>query len=144
MTINRFRTAALTLIGFNLIGTFLTWGFHLQKAHTGWTHAIGQGTWFTAPLMLIVIGSVALAMTYSGRKRLGVVGVFLLGLWGFGFAFGELTEFFQKRVGVSVAKWDVVLVGSSVGLLVGVATAVTAVLLLVSRRRQGAVSPLAA
>lgn len=138
MTINRFRAAAMTLIGFNLVGTFLTLGFHLWKAGTGWTHAIGQGTWFTGPLVLMAIGTIALALTYSGRKRLGVVGVFLLGLWGFGFAIGEISEFFQKRVGVSPAKWDVVLIGSAIGLVIGGATAVTAVRVLTSRRRQGA------
>lgn len=142
MTMNRFRFAALFLIAFNLLGTFLTVGLHLWKARTGWTHAIGQGTWFTAPLIFVVVGTVALALTYSGRKWLGVAGSFLLGLWGAGFSIGELSEFFQKRVGVSPARWDVVLVGSAIGLAIGVTTAVTALLLFASlRRHRSTVSP---
>lgn len=136
MTIHPFRIAAMTIIGFNLLGTFLTWGFHLQQARIGAAHAIAQGTQFTGPLVLVAIAIVALGLTYTGRKPLGFVGVFLIGLWGAGFSIGELSEFFQKRVGISSGKWDVILVGSAIGIAIGLTTAVLAIQLLVSRRRQ--------
>jgi hypothetical protein len=136
MTINRFRAAAITLIGFNLAGTFLTWAAHLQRAKTGAAHAVFNGTEFTGPIVLAAIALVGLGFTYSGRRRLGTVGVFLNGLWGAGFAVGEIGELFTHNVGISSGRWDVVLAGSVVGIVVGVTTAVAAVRLLVDRRRR--------
>lgn len=135
MTINRFRIAAMTIIGFNLLGTIVTWVFHLQKSKNGTADAIAQGTQFTGPLVFVAIAIIALGFTYTGRKRLGLIGVFLIGLWGAGFSVGEISEFFQKRVGISPGKWDVVLAGSAIGLVVGITTAVTAVHLVLSRRQ---------
>ena len=135
MTINRFRIAAMSLIGFNLVGTILTWAAHLQKAHLGAAHAVGNGTQFTGPLIFVAIALVCLGFTYSGRRRLGLVGVSLIGLWGAGFSVGEFSELFQHNVGISSARWDVVLAGSVVGLVIGITTAVAAVRLLADRRR---------
>lgn len=136
MTINRFRGAALALIGFNVAGTLLTWAAHLQRAGRGAAYAIANGTQFTGPLIFVAIALVALGLTYSGRRRLGLVGVFLIGLWGFGFSIGEISEYFQHNLGISSAKQDVVLAGCAIGIVIGVATAAAAVRLLVDRRRR--------
>ena len=136
MTINRFRAAAIVLIGFNLAGTLLTWVAHLQRARTGAAHAILNGTEFTGPIVLAAIALVSLGLTYSGRRRLGQVGVFLIGLWGAGFAIGEISELFKHNVGISSPRWDVVLAGSAIGIVIGLTTAVVAVRLLADRRRR--------
>jgi hypothetical protein len=135
---NRFRVAAGTLIGYNILGTLLTWAAHLQKAGTGAANAVTGGTQFTGPLILVVIAIAALAVTFSARRRVALVGIFLLALYGAGFAFGEVTELFQHNVGISAGRWDVVLAGSVVGALIGIATAAFALAgLLAARRRAG-------
>ena len=141
MTINRFRIAAGTLIGYNIIGTILTWAAHLQKPGTGAANAIAAGTQFTGPLILVGIAIVALAVTFSARRRLALGGVFLLGLYGVGFAFGELTELFQHNVGISPGRWDVVLAGSVIGAVIGISTAVLTAAELAGRRRASRPAP---
>ena len=136
MTINRFRAAAIVLIGFNLAGTLLTWATHLQQARTGAAHAILNGTEFTGPLILAATALVSLGLTYSGRRWLGPLGVFLIGLWGAGFAIGEISELFKHNVGISSVRWDVVLAGSAIGIVIGLTTAVVAVRLMADRRRR--------
>jgi hypothetical protein len=136
MTINnRFRIAAGTLIGFNILGTIVTWIAHLQKAGTGVANAIAGGTQFTGPLILVAIALAALAATFSARRWLALTGVFLLGLYGAGFAVGEVSELFQRNVGISAGRWDMVLAGSVIGAVIGIAAAVLAVAALVGRRR---------
>jgi hypothetical protein len=133
---NRFRITAGTLIGYNILGTLLTWAAGLQKPGTGAANAITGGTQFTGPLVLVAVAVVALAVTFSARRRVALAGVFLLGLYGAGFAFGEITELFQHNCGISAGRWDVVLAGSVIGAAIGITTAVLAVAGLRSARRQ--------
>jgi hypothetical protein len=143
MTINRFRVAAGVLIGFNVIGTILTWAAGLQKAGTGLANAIGGGTQFTGPLVLVVIAVVAMAATYSARRRLAFVGVLLLALYGAGFSVGEISELFQHNVGISPGRWDVILAGAVIGIVIGIPTAILgAATLLAGRRRPARSAPL--
>jgi hypothetical protein len=135
MTMNRFRIAAMALIGYNLLGTIITWAAHLQKPDIGAANAIAGGTQFTGPLFLVVLGIGALALTLFTRRRGARVGVVLLGLYGLGFAFGEISELSQHNVGISAGRWDVVLAGSVIGAIIGLTTAGLAVMELVSERR---------
>lgn len=123
MTLSRFRLAAVTLIGFNIVGTVLTWIAHLQKPGTSLANAIGDGTQFTGPIVLIGIGCLAFGLTFVARQPAVTIGVTLLGLWGLGFAVGECSELFENNVGVSHGKWDVILAGAVVGLVVGLTCA---------------------
>lgn len=59
MTINRFRIAAYILIGFNILGTLLTWTAHLQKPGTGAASAVADGTQFTGPLIFVAVAAIA-------------------------------------------------------------------------------------
>jgi hypothetical protein len=133
---SRFRIAAGTLIGYNILGTLLTWAAGLQKPGTGAASAITGGTQFTGPLILAAIAVAALAVTFTARRRVALAGVVLLALYGAGFAFGEVTELFQHNVGISADRWDVVLAGSAAGAVIGIATAVLAVAGLLAPRRQ--------
>src|SRR5215469_11232149 len=112
MTINRFRIAAATLIGFNILGAVLTWTAHLQKPDIGVAKAISGGTQFTGPLIFVALGIVSFVLTYASGRRLVNTGVFLLGLWGAGFSVGEVSELLQHNDGISTGRWDVVLAGS--------------------------------
>ncbi len=136
MTANRFRTAAWTLIGFNILGTILTWAAHLQKPGTSAANAIAAGTKFTGPLILVALAIVALVLTFSARQRLAGTGVSLLGLYGAGFAFGEIVTLFEHNIGISAGRWDVVIVGSVIGAIVGIVEAVFAVQTLAGMRRK--------
>jgi hypothetical protein len=135
MTINRFRTAATVLIGFNILGTILTWAGHLQKPEVGAANAVAAGTQFTGPLILVALGAIALALTFSARRTLVRLGVALLAIYGAGFAIGEVSELFQHNVGISPARWDAVLAGSAAGAVIGLTCATLAVLALVTQRR---------
>jgi hypothetical protein len=135
MTINRFRVAAGTLIGYNILGTVLTWAVSLQKPGVGAANAITGGTQFTGPLVLVALGAVAFALTFSARRRLAGLGVFLLVLFGAGFAAGEVSELFQRNVGISAGRWDVVLAGSVIGAAIGIACALLGTVTLVAQRR---------
>lgn len=135
MTINRFRAAAGTLIGYNILGTILTWVAHLQKPGVGAANAIAGGTQFTGPLVLVVLGAAALALTFSGRRRAAGTGIVLLILYGAGFAIGEVSELFQHNVGISAGRWDVVLASSVIGAAIGITCAVLGTALLVAQRR---------
>jgi hypothetical protein len=135
MTINRFRIAAATLIGFNILGTILTWVAHLQKPGIGTANAIAAGTQFTGPLILAALGAIALALTFSAHRILVRIGVVLLAIYGAGFAIGEISELFQHNVGISPARWDVVLAGSVIGAVIGLTCATLAVLALAAQRR---------
>lgn len=137
MTANHFRTAAWVLIGFNILGTILTWAAHLQKPRTGAANAIAAGTPFTSPLLLVALGIVAMVLTFSARRWLAGLGISLLGLYGAGFAIGEITEPFQHNVGISAGRWDVVIVGSVIGAIIGITVAVLALQSLVRMRRAG-------
>jgi hypothetical protein len=141
MTDNRFRFAAGTLIGYNILGTILTWAAGLQKPGTGPANAIGAGTQFTGPLILVAIAIIALALTFSARHRLARTGVFLLALFGAGFSIGEISELFQHNVGISQGRWDVVLGGAVIGAVIGITTVVLAVVELAGRRRVGRPAP---
>jgi hypothetical protein len=123
MNINHFRVIAGTLIGYNILGTVLTWAAHLQKPGVGAANAIGGGTQFTGPLVLVVVAA-ALALTFSARRRAAGIGVFLVSLFGAGFAVGEISELFQHNVGISAGRWDVVLAGSVIGAAIGITCAV--------------------
>jgi hypothetical protein len=135
MTINRFRIAAAALIGFNVLGTILTWAAHLQQSDIGAANAVAAGTQFTGPLFLVALGAVALALTFSARRRLARTGVVLLAIFGAGFAIGEISELFQHNVGISPARWDAVLVGSAIGAVIGLTCTTLAVLALAAQRR---------
>ena len=136
MTMNQFRLAAVALIGFNVLGSVATWLAGLQNPKLGVANSLGGGTQFTGPLVLLVLAFCALALTYTQGRRLQRIGVVLVGIWGAGFAFGDLTQLFQKNDGISQARWDVVLAGSVVGIVLGVATATCAVRLLLAQRRE--------
>jgi hypothetical protein len=135
MTANRFRTAAWALVGYNILGTILTWAAHLQKPRTGAANAITAGTKFTGPLLLVALAIVAIVLTYSARRRVAGIAISLLGLYGFGFAFGEITTFFEHNVGISAGRWDVVIIGSVIGAIIGITEAILAVQTLVEMRR---------
>jgi hypothetical protein len=135
MMINRFRIAAVTLIGFNILGTILTWIARLQQPGIGAANAVAAGTQFTGPLIFVVLGAIAVALTFSARRVLARVGVVLLAIYGAGFAVGEISELFQHNVGISPARWDVVLAGSVIGAVIGLACAALAVLALIAQRR---------
>ena len=135
MTANRFRAAAWALIGFNILGTILTWAAHLQKPGTGAANAIAGGTLFTGPLLLAAVAIVALVLTFSARRWLASIGICLLALFGAGFAFGEITELFQHNVGISAGRWDVVIAASVIGAIIGITVAVLGVQTLVRMRR---------
>ena len=135
MTINRFRIAATALIGFNILGTILTWVTHLQKPDMGAANAIAAGTQFTGPLVLVALSAVALALTFSAHRILVPIGVVLVALFGAGFAIGEISELFQHNIGISPARWDAVLVGSVIGAVIGLTCATLAVLALAAQRR---------
>lgn len=138
MNIRHFRLAAGTLISFNILGTVVTWAAHLQKPAVGAANAIVGGTQFTGPLVLVVLGAAALALSLSGRRWVAGTGVFLLALYGAGFAVGEISELFQRNVGISAGRWDVVLAGSVIGAVIGIACAVLGTAWLVSQRRASA------
>jgi hypothetical protein len=135
MTANRFRTAAWALIGFNILGTILTWAAHLQKPGIGAANAIAAGTLFTGPLLLVALAIVALVLTFSARRWLARTGIVLPALFGAGFAIGEISELFQHNVGISAGRWDVVITGSVIGAIIGITVAVLAVQILVRMRR---------
>jgi hypothetical protein len=127
MTLNHFRTAAYLLIGFNILGTILTWTAHLQRPTIGAANAIGAGTQFTGPLVLVALAIVALVLTFSARRWLARTGLILLAFYGAGFTIGEISELFQHNVGISAGRWDVVLVGSVIGAIIGITDAILAV-----------------
>ena len=54
-----------------------------------------------------------------------------------GFAIGEISELFQRNVGISSARWAVVLAGAVIGAVIGLACAALAVRALVAQRRPG-------
>lgn len=137
MTANRFRTAAWILIGFNILGTILTWTAHLQKPGTHAAHAMANGTEFTSPLFLVAIGIVAVFLTFSARRWLVGTGLSLLALYGAGFGIGEIVELFKHNVGISAGRWDAVIVGSAIGAIIGFTEAFLVVRTLVSMRRSG-------
>jgi hypothetical protein len=135
MNINHFRVIAGTLIAYNILGTVLTWAAHLQKPGVGAANAIGAGTQFTGPLVLVVVAAAALALTFSARRRAAGIGVFLVSLFGAGFAVGEISELFQHNVGISAGRWDVVLAGSVIGAAIGITCAVLGAAMVVAQRR---------
>jgi hypothetical protein len=135
MTANRFRAAAWALIGFNVLGTIVTWAAHLEKPKTGAAHAIAAGTAFTGPLLLVALGIIAMVITFSARRWLAGIGIILLALYGAGFAIGEISELFQHNIGMSTGRWDVVIAGSVIGAVIGITEAVLAVQTLVRTRR---------
>ena len=137
MTVNRFRTAAYVLIGFNILGTILTWFAHLQRPGVGAANAIAGGTQFTGPLIFVVVAIAALALTFSARRWLARTGMILLAIYGAVFAIGEISELLQHNVGISAGRWDVVLAGSVIGAIIGIADAVIAVRALIKTRRSG-------
>ena len=134
MNSKKFRVTAGVLIGFNILGTIVTWAAHLTKPGTSAASAIGGGTQFTGPLFLLAVAVVALLMAGSGRRWIAVTGTVLVTLFAAGFTVGEVSELFQHNVGMSAAKWDVVLAGAVVGAIIGVSSAVLGVRVLLARR----------
>jgi hypothetical protein len=134
MSSKKFRVTAGVLIAFNILGTILTWAVHLTKPGTSAASAIGGGTQFTGPLVLVAVALIALLMAGSGRRWLAVTGTVLVTLFAAGFTVGEVSELFQHNVGISAAKWDVVLAGAVVGAILGICSAVLGVRALLARR----------
>jgi hypothetical protein len=144
MTMKQFRLAAVALIAFNILGSVATWLAGLQNSKVGVAYALGGGTQFTGPLVLLFLACCALALTYTHGRRLQRIGVVVVGIWGASFALGDLTQLFQKNDGISQGRWDVVLAGAVVGIVLGVATAGCAVRLLLAQRRERRLSQVAA
>ena len=134
MNSTTFRVTAGVLIGFNILGTIVTWAAHLTKPGTSAASAIGGGTQFTGPLFLLVVALVALLMAGAARHWIAVTGTVLVTLFAAGFTVGEVSELFQHNVGMSAAKWDVVLAGAVIGAILGVSSAVLGVRALLVRR----------
>ena len=65
MTMNQFRLAAVALIAFNALGSVATWVAGLQNPKVGVAYALGGGTQFTGPLVLLFLACGALALTYT-------------------------------------------------------------------------------
>jgi len=131
MSSKKFRVTAGVLIAFNILGTILTWVFHLTKPGTSAASAIGSGTQFTGPLGLVAVALIALLLAGSARRWIAVTGTVLVTLFGVGFTVGEL---FQHNVGMSAAKWDIVLAGAVIGAILGICSAVLGVRALLARR----------
>jgi hypothetical protein len=132
-----FRVTAGVLIGFNILGTIVTWAAHLTKPGTSAASAIGGGTQFTGPLFLLAVALIALLMAGAARRWIAVTGTVLVTLFAAGFTVGEVSELFQHNVGISAAKWDVVLAGAVIGAILGVSSAVLGVRVLLARRAAG-------
>ena len=128
-----FRVTAGVLIGFNVLGTIVTWAAHLTKPGTSAASAIGGGTQFTGPLFLLAVALVALLMAGAARRWIAVTGTVLVTLFAAGFTVGEVSELFQHNVGMSAARWDVVLAGAVIGAILGVGSAVLGVRVLLTR-----------
>jgi hypothetical protein len=134
MSSKKFRVTAGVLIAFNILGTILTWVFHLTKPGTSAASAIGSGTQFTGPLGLVAVALIALLLAGSARRWIAVTGTVLVTLFGVGFTVGEISELFQHNVGMSAAKWDIVLAGAVIGAILGICSAVLGVRALLARR----------
>jgi len=80
------------------------------------------------------VALIALLMAGTARRWIAVTGTVLVTLFGVGFTIGELSELFQHNVGMSAAKWDVVLAGAVVGAILGICSAVLGVRVLLARR----------
>ena len=65
---------------------------------------------------------------------LAVTGTVLVTLFAAGFTVGEVSELFQHNVGMSAARWDVVLAGAVVGAILGISSAVLGARVLLARR----------
>ena len=137
MNSTTFRVTAGVLIGFNILGTIVTWVAHLTKPGTSAASAIGGGTQFTGPLFLLAVALIALLMAGAARRWIAVTGTVLVTLFAAGFTVGEVSELFQHNVGMSAAKWDVVLAGAVIGAILGVGSAVLGVRVLLARRAAG-------
>jgi hypothetical protein len=136
MTMNQFRLAAVALIAFNILGSVATWVAGLQNPKVGVANALGGGTQFTGPLVLLFLACCALALTYTHGRITQRIGIVIIGLWGASFALGDLTQLFQHNDGISSGRWDVVLAGAVVGMVLGIITVTCAVRLLVAQRRE--------
>jgi len=134
MSSKKFRVTAAILIGFNILGTIVTWAVHLTKPGTSAAYAIGNGTQFTGPLFLVAVALIAWLMAGSARRWVAVTGTVLVTLFSVGFTVGEISELFQHNVGMSAAKWDVVLAGAVIGAVLGICSAVLGVRVLLARR----------
>jgi hypothetical protein len=137
MNSTTFRVTAGVLIGFNILGTIVTWAAHLTKPGTRAASAIGGGSQFTGPLFLLAVALIALLMAGAARRWVAVTGTVLVTLFAAGFTVGEVSELFQHNVGMSAAKWDVVLAGAVIGAILGVSSAVLGVRVLLARRAAG-------
>ena len=135
MTANRFRITSWAFIGFNILGTILTWAAHLQKPGTGAANAIAAGTLFTGPLLLVALAIVALVLTFSARRWLVGIGISLLALYGVGFTVGSIALLFEHNIGISTGRWDVVIIGVVIGAIIGITEAVLSVQTLIRMRR---------
>ncbi len=134
MTISHFRTAAVALIAFNLTGTLITWAAHLSKPGTSDAHAILQGTEFTGPLAFVacwIVCAVMLWMTGSAAR----VAAWLMTLFALAFSVGEVSELVKSNVGVSSAKWNVIIALDAFGLVLALTTVALGALTVARRRR---------
>jgi len=137
MTLARFRIAAIVLVVFNLVGTVLTWAFELDKPGTSAAHAVAQGTEFTGPLLFVGLWVVLIALMWT-HGRAATVSMWLMTLFAFGFAFGDLTELFKSNVGVSGTKWDLILAADVVSLALGLTVGIMGVSTIIHLRRERA------
>ena len=136
----RFQTAAITLIAFNVVGTLLTWATHLQKPGTSTLHALDQGTEFTGPVVFVALWCLTVAMSYRPR-RVGSAGIILTTVFALLFTIGESTELAKSNVGITAAKWDVVMAAAILGVILGVGTVAAGVRAVVARRRHQSAAP---
>jgi hypothetical protein len=142
MTLTRFRNATIALIGFNLAGTVATWTFHLAKPGTSAAHAVLAGTEFTAPLLFVAVW-IVFAVLLSNGSRSATASLWLMTLFAVGFVFGDLTELFKHNIGVSAAKWHLILAADVLSLAFGVTVAVLGVVTIVRSHRDHRSQPLA-
>jgi hypothetical protein len=94
MNSTTFRVTAGVLIGFNILGTIVTWAARLTKPGTRAASAIGGGTQFTGPLFLLAVALIALLMAGAARRWVAVTGTVLVTLFAAGFTVGEVSELF--------------------------------------------------
>jgi hypothetical protein len=134
MTLKNFRVTASVMIIFNVIGTILTWTAHLVKPGTANSHAIYAGTEFTGPVLFIALWIVFVLMTLS-KDSVSKIGAVLMTIFALVYGTGETAELFKSNVGLSSAKWNLIIAASCVGLAIAAITAILGIGHLVRSRK---------